>query len=209
MKFLKQVVQIMLIALLISCCSNITVNAETDKIATGVELVDLDTIFQDEKEGISLFSANNFTLELKKGNYEKWIDRIDVPDYAIDFYNTLVEYCDNDGVDDLLINDNAFSKDTAIVVNFGSAYGSDTFHAIKYVTLNNPTDKEIEYTYKTMRAVFDAFDMDHPEVFWLSGSSSAYRIMYGSENTIYFLIKMHSGSYTKEFDVRAEEYRNK
>lgn len=208
MHYIKNTFIILITVLMFSTLFAATAHASSAKTVTEVELVDLGTVFPDADTGISLLGENDNTLELNKGNYANWIDRINIPDYAKDFYNTLAEYCDNDGKDDFLIDDKAFSKETATVIDFGPSYGSDTFHAIEYIKIKNPTDSELDYIYKTMRAAYDAFDMDHPEVFWLSGSSSAYRISYGSEETIYFLIKMHGGSYTKEFDVRAEEYRS-
>ena len=39
-------------------------------------------------------------VALKDENFERWIDRINVPDYAITFYNTLVEGADNDNKSD-------------------------------------------------------------------------------------------------------------
>ena len=57
------------------------------------EVVDLSD-FEYNSE-ISLFSEEDHTLELNSGNHEKWIDRIDVPDYADTLYQTLVEYIVN------------------------------------------------------------------------------------------------------------------
>lgn len=172
------------------------------------EVVDLSD-FEYNSE-ISLFSEEDHTLELNSGNHEKWIDRIDVPDYADTLYQTLVEYTDNDGVDDLMIDDSGYSKETATVVNYGEPYGCDYVHVIKFVTIENPTDSDMSYAFSVMRAVYDAFDMDHPEVFWLSGSSYGYinrsATATGYTDTYYFLIKMHEGSYLGEFDVRSGNY---
>ncbi len=44
-------------------------------------------------------------VNLKNGTYEKWIDRINIPQYAVDFYNSMAEAADNDGDKDWLIDD--------------------------------------------------------------------------------------------------------
>ena len=35
--------------------------------------------------------TNEWLPNLKDGNYERWIDRLDLPEYAVDFYNLLEE----------------------------------------------------------------------------------------------------------------------
>ena len=207
MNNLKKLLVLMFVSVVATCFSGTTAKAANETQTIRAEIVDLSTVFEDTNNGLSSFSIENGTVDLNAGNYEKWIDRIDVPEYAHNLYDTLVEYCDNDGIDDLLINDSGFAKETATVIDFGSAYGSDSFHAIEYVTLTNPTQEEINYVYRTMRVIFEAFDMDHPEVFWLSGVTSGYGLIKGSDYTFYFLIKMHEDSYSNAFDVRAEEYK--
>lgn len=59
---------------------------------------------------ISWFSLSEGVVDLKEGNYEKWIDRLDLSEaaFAKDFYASLEEGTDNDGVDDWLIEDSFF-----------------------------------------------------------------------------------------------------
>ena len=189
----------------------------TDAAETGetvpVAMIDLSTVdYSNSNLGVSSIGADDCTLKLKKGNYEKWIDRIELPDYALDFYDTLVEYCDNDGTEDMMIWDKGYERASAIEIYYGGIYGSDIFQGIKYTSLTNPTDEQSNYVFSTMRAVYDAFDMDHPEVFWTTGTSWIFisRTSNGSNftDTYYFLLKLHEGSYQGTFDVRDTKYQS-
>ena len=75
------------------------------------------------------------------------------------------------------------------------------------------SDDEWRYICDCLAAAFQAFDRDHPEVFWLEGSSMAYLYGVGRtvggkttyEYTMYFVLKDYS---TKGFDVRSKNYQN-
>ena len=127
------------------CIFNMPVQASETRQQIHAEMVDLNTVYSDTNAGIALLSVSSGTVDLKSGNYERWIDRIDVPDYGYDFYDTLVEYTDNDGFEDLLITDSGYARETAETIQFGEGYGSDTFQAIKYTQLKNPTQNQINY----------------------------------------------------------------
>ena len=62
------------------------------------ELVELPPIETSAWPGISLWSLTNGQVDLADGNHEKWIDRIDVPDYAKDFYAALENGAQDGGV---------------------------------------------------------------------------------------------------------------
>lgn len=211
---LKRGMMFALSFLMITTLYRIPVKATEAGQCIPVEMVDLSTIdYTDLNRGVSAADVENYEITLKKGNYEKWVDRVNLPDYALDLYDTLVEYCDNDGVKDLMIWDKGYAKETSIVINYGEPYGSDIFQGIKYTTLKNPTEDEMNYVFKTMRAAYDAFDMDHPEVFWPSGTSQAFisRVYTSQTNftdTYYFVIKLHEGSYQGAFDIRDEKYQS-
>lgn len=178
----------------------------SDEIVTA-ELVDLGDYELSASDEASFYSASNGVVDLKGGNYEKWINRMNLPNYAISLYNQLSEGSDNDGYKDILISDAAFKKANAQTIDFGS-YGKDTFYAIKMGTLKNPTYNQRNYVYKAMRAAFDAYLMDHPEVFWLTGNSRGYCVISGSNYTFYFMLKMHSGSSSSTFDIRQSTYQS-
>ena len=211
---LKRNMMFALSLLMITILSCIPSKAAEKGKCIPVEMIDLSTIdYTDVNLGVSASDEEDYILTLKKGNYERWIDRAALPDYALDLYNTLVEYCDNDGTNDLMIWDKGYSKETSIVVNYGEPYGSDIFQGIQYTTLKNPTEAQMNYVFRTMRAAYDAFDMDHPEVFWPSGTSWVFiNRVYTSQtdftDTYYFVIKLHEGSYQGAFDIRDEKYQS-
>ena len=142
---------------------------------------------------ISFFDTTSDYVSLKEGNYVNWIDRIDVPDYAIDFYNALIEASDNDGTDDALI-DGTTEKIEVTTVNCTSS----ELQAV-----------QAEVT-AIIRATYDAFDRDHPEVFWLSGNTMAsYGGSYVGDDytlTFYFLVNCAIDGGT--FDIRATDYQD-
>lgn len=127
----------------------------------------------------SFFSARaNSGVQLAEGTHEKWIDRILIPSeqsYARALYNALVEGADNDGDRDILIDDSYYAD------------GSYTFYAIKCDTqsdVDNAIEKWSEiYTYA--QAAVDAFDRDHPEVFWIRNYGFNYSGRYNENHDFY------------------------
>ncbi len=162
-------------------------------------------------ETISLFSlAADGTVALTAGNHEKWIDRIDIPAYAKTLYNTMAEGVDNDGVKDIFIDDQYYSEANAQKID------ENKYNVIPITNMTGDqasVNKEFQEIGKYVRAVYDAFDRDFPEVFWLTGEN---RIIYtGSgrvdasgnviyECQVYFILK----GYTQKFDVRRAEYQS-
>lgn len=113
-------------------------------------------------EGVS--ESLDGTVELVDGTAVAWIDRAILPDSIRAFYDTLVEGTDNDGVDDILIED---------VYYLDSDYTIEV--ATETIPLNGREPSEIaaeaEERYAPyLYAVFGALDRDHPEVFWLSNA---------------------------------------
>lgn len=162
----------------------------------------------------SFFGLEDDTVDLTDGNHEKWIDRIDVPDYALNFYSMLEESVDNDGKDDLLIDDRYFTKAEAV------SYGSYVFNGIPFASMSRTEqlgDKEWAYIRKCATAALDAFDRDHPEVFWLTGRSMLYwscDVSRDSSNqwvynyTLYWMTRVHEGNSYVGYDVRFDEYKS-
>ena len=147
-------------------------------------------------------------VRLKEGNYERWIDRIELSEELkdfdmMDFYHKLEEGTDGDGVDDILIEDTYF----------------DGEHSIKAVVIRRPYEvgmdlgavmqQEYDKYQSAVMAVYCAFDRDHPEVFWLSGKwqSMITAEVRGKiyEMTISFLLQ--DNVQEEAFDIRVEEYR--
>ena len=161
---------------------------------------------------IGFFSLADGNVELKSGNYKDWIDRLDLSEAQVikDFYDKLVEASDNDGENDLLIED----------VYFNNAEGNRILVDMVSVPLTqeqvdnkeyNEILSEISSRYaKYIWAAYAAFDRDCPEVFWLSGqcSMSCPASIYGNSSgytmdaSVYFVAKSNSN------DIRSTKYPN-
>ena len=78
-----------------------------------------------------------------------------------------------DGVDnDVLIDDESFLESNALTINYGDG-SKDVVNVIEFYT-GSVTSEEKETLKRNARIAYDAFDRDHPEVFWLSGSHECY-----------------------------------
>lgn len=184
-------------------------------IDTWWDWVELDPVETSAEFPRSARSIQDGAVDLRSGSYERWIDRAVLPEYALSFYSLLEEAADNDGVADLFIDDVYFSRASAQTVTDGEGRTSifNGIAACEFKSLSPMTGTEWLYIQKSIRAAFDAFDRDHPEVFWLSGVSTLFRVgklvSAGSgaryEYTIYFMTKTHSG--LDSFDVREANYR--
>lgn len=164
------------------------------------ELVELPPIETSAWPGISLWSLTNGQVDLADGKHEKWIDRIDVPDYAKDFYAALENGAKDGGV---LIDP---TKAPSQTITFSSKDDAgtiirdpseSTFHYIVVDCGSAVT----EYAQNCVMAAYQAFDRDHPEGFWLTGAQQ----IVSTGNTIYFVLTM-SGYRT--FDIRQEDYQD-
>lgn len=162
---------------------------------------------------------------VKEGEYVRWIDRLDLPRYAIDLYTVLCIGGDYDTYYDLLINDKYYqfptgggSKGSSEVesvlelvsdLNLPYSSGSGVFQeshfapgfdtvdttlgdrAVDYLSLKEGDvvrtstynavyvtkvpkdsatyDADLKAASAYAQSAYQAFDRDHPEVFWLSG----------------------------------------
>ncbi len=170
---------------------------------------------QTSAPALMTMSLENGQIDLASGNPVNWIDRVILPDYARDFYDVLVEGSDNDGNEDVLIADRYFSESNAYSLN--SSKGTSKFNAIiacEYLNLDHQiSDDEVTYASKAIRAALDAFDRDHPEVFWLNGSSW---LKIGGKRTasgrydyqVYFVTHVYEdpNSQMRNFDIRDDQY---
>ena len=180
---------------------------------------------------------------LKPGNHEKWIDRVELEAYAINLYNWLVENSDNDQNADALIDvtqgeeylyTDAETSETLAegYVHYLTMIGGDIRLELPYdVDADTFWNAFLEEAYALMGenldkvsvdvcAVFDAFDRDHPEVFWLEGRS--VRTSFGYYDPEYngsvwvidyeqdFLLDLSVADYEygETFDVRAAGYQS-
>ena len=174
------------------------------------EIVDLGEI-QTSAGGTTFFGADDYVSKTS-GNHANWIDRIQVSDAGKAFYNAMAEAVDNDGTADFLIDDDYYSLDNTMnnIHTFNYSGGvSETCNVVEYakVTTTDYSTFDTEPYYAEMRAVYDAFDRDYPEVFWMSGSTSAAAsISIDGTNyviTFYLILKNH----TDASDIRATAYQ--
>ncbi|MBP3351331.1 MAG: hypothetical protein J6L65_02885 [Lachnospiraceae bacterium] len=164
----------------------------TIEVSPEIEYMELPTL-ETSAVSISMFALRgNENVPLADGTHAKWIERLDLTgaDYAMPFYNWLVENSDNDGAEDALIDPTATS---GTVVNSDGTY----YYTLKEFTgkvaftfepnasvdqiksagsaavsqvLN--TQENLNEVSKYATAVYSAFDRDYPQVFWLSGAST-------------------------------------
>lgn len=112
-------------------------------------------------------------VALKPGNHERWIDRIDVPDFALEFYEVLEEAIDNDGYRDFLIDDKYYN---GTAPNEGaytmSEHRSPNEPILVFYQWNSHEGEEYSHSEQNsyLSAVMSAFVRDHPEAFWLASS---------------------------------------
>lgn len=165
---------------------------------------------------ISLFALDDSgMIALKPGNHSLWIDRIDVPEYALEFYKTLEEATDGDGDRDYLIEDKYFTENATregsfSQIDLGNAL---TVCEIKCNSLDDMESKCIE-AQKATFAALAAFDRDHPEVFWLNNQSIVSNSYSYDRNTgagtlsIYLLLKGSAliDNEVTSIDIRADAY---
>lgn len=166
----------------------------------------------------NLFGLSDGTVDLISETAENWIDRLDLTgeeQVIKEFYNTLVEATDNDGENDYLIADNYFSAENVITVATVTDTMEGTYSEAEVAGyIEEVASEELSKYGRYIRAAYDAFDRDHPEVFWLGGDTlakyvcsyslqgeeDAYSVSY--EITIDFLLK------DENFDIRATPYQS-
>ena len=176
---------------------------------------------------------NDGTVDLINGTAVNWIDRVDTSSEETAFiktiYNALVEAADDDEDSDYLIEDKYFSNETGKIENklevatVDFVYPSSTEAPVTESqfkdALGNVLNEKMALYANYIVVGYDAFDRDHPEVFWLSGKTSfgaTYKLKGGSEATgwnysmtfYFYLQKLDNPNTTEDesFDIRAEQY---
>ncbi len=158
-------------------------------------------------------SATTSYVTQKDENAVRWIDRVNVEDYALKFYETLGEnISDKNG---MLIDVTQASK-----LESKGAYAYPVIQFTGTADSQSAMQEELSANMaeagENIAAAFYAFDRDHPEVFWLDGGlkyGSGYTyslvpkrggISYSYTQTIYLYLQESDSSY----DIRAEGYRD-
>lgn len=150
---------------------------ESEEIVTeqfGLDTIELSAV-ETSAFPIGFFGLSDGVVTLKSGNYVDWIERIDLSSdtegVIRSLYDTLVEGSDNDGINDILIEN---STNDIIVISAsipveGTFSSEEAMNNAAELVANEENAKYVKY----IRATFDAFDRDHPEVFWMNGSTSS------------------------------------
>ena len=156
-------------------------------------------------------------IALAEGSHQQWIDRIDqLPGFASSFYTWLEDNATASG--SLADPTKGTELGDAYVYVIDTIQGSANYRGFSGSTDEAKALAAISADLGSLpnqiaaygAAVYGAFDRDHPEVFWLSGSSSyglgtSYTYSSGVVNYtayIYFYLK-HSS-----FDLRKPEYQS-
>lgn len=139
-----------------------------------------------------MFSSENNTVDLTGTGIVNWIDRVDLPVEVDAFYNALVSASDNTGGDDWLIDPTTTTGTTTLdnisVQVDRSTTKTATYTCVKVTTVSSD---QTEYMKKCIRAAYDAFDRDHPEVFWLTGNTSILTSASSSDGTTTFYFALY------------------
>lgn len=159
------------------------------------------------------------TPVLSSGNHASYLDRVaSMPDYALAYYQWLV---DNSGPDGILVDPTKamdYEGEYYYSVNYVSGSEKFTFTSKDEMLATGSAmaaaalDREFNSFSNWAGVVQDAFDREHPEVFWLSGRSSVSYLggwsysTRGNVCTIYYQADMVVWLNYSGFDIRADEY---
>lgn len=159
--------------------------------------------------------------KLAEGNYAQWYDRLgDLPDYAAELYQWLE---DNAGADGALADPTVATVDKGSYiyvmatlpaeVSYTYADGEDPQEKAEEAVVAHCSDVfSVAMSYAV--AVFSAFDRDHPEVFWLTGSSNySWSLTYnydhsGGSGTASYSMDVKFILDTDGFDIRQSQYQD-
>lgn len=138
-----------------------------------------------------LANPSDGKLEIAAGTHIKWVERLDLPDYAYDVYVALGEWTDNDGVEDYLIEDKYFQYGTDSLYDYVSADGVPFSLLQVYdstvIYLGRVEKSSLEYALVSIEAAIDAFRNDHPEIFWVHYTNPSIAYMTIDDKVDLFL----------------------
>lgn len=182
-KKLKLIIQLLMVSCLFAGLSVTSVWAVEDIVHSEIPKGILSHPMNTLPDNQAVTTANDYHPKLRDGSYAKWIDRMEHPDYSLDFYYALIEGSDGDGYEDFLIDETQTSLIEQIQIYEEDRYGIDRqvdAKGIKAVTITSAKESweeayneitELYYeAYYALRDAYEAFDKDHPEVFWLCGT---------------------------------------
>lgn len=159
-------------------------------------------------------------IQLADGYHERWIDRVaQLPEYALEMYTWLEENANAQGalVDPAKgeLIDGQYCHTVTVITGSTEIACSQTDYQIKaHEAANAAMHANFDEASNYLSVVYHAFDRDHPEVFWLNGTSSygctgtySYRyinnrVVVDYKISILFYLK------TDSFDIRYQKYKD-
>ncbi len=159
---------------------------------------------------ISFDTIGSSGVDLKDGVFVNWIERIDVPDYAVRMYNTISDAS-------FWTNPDNFAENGANIVEADYGNGaSDKFNGLMALESESReydyTEEEKAQIRSDCRAAFDAFDRDNPDIFWLTGETNFKSLVTFEtvDDVTTYTLKTYLvlKDYVDNWDMRREEYQD-
>ena len=224
-KTAKQILSFIIATAVILCGGiNVTAYSGRNEYVYVAESEFKETMYLPETE-VSAFASEVFSQEpqISETRQADWIDRIsNKPDYAVNFYNWLIENSKNNGA--LITGIDEYIGNTS-VHNVHAIQDSKVFvftrdipeYEIEEAALNSISEEVYENFINAVNWIsvtVSAFDRDHPEVFWMSGSiASGYTLSYDltynnytGMGTIRYTQNIYFYLSDESFDIRMPEY---
>jgi hypothetical protein len=223
MNLWKRLLSFVLCGMVIMSCVHVRA-AENEPFTVVMEAVELPTIETSAQQLGFLGLDADGNPQLKEGNYEKWIDRVDFTDapYGLSFYQWLEENGNVDAPDGLLIDPTGAKRLSSgqyvyLVTQINGTgkfdytgdADADAQNAWNAV-LPTVTANEKE-AFAHIIAAYSAFDRDHGEIFWLSGQSrmlDSISYGYNSRGAVTFTQSLYFVLKSDDFDIRSIDFRN-
>ena len=172
--------------------------------------------------GISRLALNTDGIALKNKNAVRWIDRMELDDFALDFYDVLDEASDFDGYKDYLIEDKYFSvreqdsaRDEWISGNHVwiklSGYTDGAVPAIVAAVVpwedESSSEAAVDACLRQINAAYMSYDHDLADRFWRDTIFLPATLYYKGQIYIFFVLRRPHTDQKTDFDLRSENYR--
>lgn len=168
---------------------------------------------------------------LKSGTYTKWADRVSFSSVGTSFYNELKKGADNNGSNDFLIDPTKGTYVSNVALpyldsNENEVMGTGTSLGITEISYRSSNEEDLiegfynEYyeVYAELFLAYETFNVDCPEVFWLSGDFSVVipqvyitelnNGFYRLEGNINVVLTQYDKNGKKIFDIRHSAYQD-
>lgn len=208
---MKKIVAILLVVALLASLPAVGVFASESEVVS----VEIPRIHRHQNR-----TAGAFEPTLAPGHHQSYLDRLDdVPEYALKLYRWLEENAHAGGA----------LADPSLTKWSGDGYYHVAHQIADKLTFTFSSYEELATQADTLAtealneafdefhvyagAIYDVFDREHPEVFWLNGESSYnysgsyYYTYWGNVCTVYYFADLLFWLQFPGFDIRYESYR--